>query len=69
MGGIPYPELSDWHPKGQASRAYDLWNEERGVSRRAVVIIDKAGVIRYRQVYQPGTLPDPREVLRIIEGL
>lgn len=69
MGGIPYPELSDWHPKGKACQAYDLWNEERGVPRRAVVIIDKAGTIRYRQVYQPGTLPDPQEVLRIIEGL
>jgi alkyl hydroperoxide reductase subunit AhpC len=69
LGGIPYPELSDWHPKGKVSQAYDLWNAERGVSRRGVIIIDKSGVIRYRQTYEPGTLPDPREVLSIVEGL
>jgi alkyl hydroperoxide reductase subunit AhpC len=69
MGGIPYPELSDWHPRGQACQAYDLWNEERGAPKRAVVIIDKSGVIRYRQTYEPGTLPDPQEILRVIESL
>ena len=45
LGGLPYPELSDWEPKGQVSRAYDLWNPERGASIRAVLIIDKDGVI------------------------
>ena len=49
LGGLPYPELSDWEPKGQVSRAYDLWNPERGASIRAVLIIDKDGVIRYRR--------------------
>ena len=69
LGGLPYPELSDWHPKGQVSQAYDLWNDERGASIRAVLVIDKEGVIRFRQTYQPGTLPDPEAILRIVEGL
>ena len=25
MGGLPYPELSDWHPKGEVTTAYGLW--------------------------------------------
>ena len=41
MGGLPYPELSDWHPKGKATQAYGLWNEERGAGNRAVVVVDK----------------------------
>jgi peroxiredoxin (alkyl hydroperoxide reductase subunit C) len=69
LGGVPYPELSDWHPKGAVSKSYDLWNEERGASIRAVVIIDKAGTIRFRETYQPGTLPDPQTVLQAVAAL
>jgi alkyl hydroperoxide reductase subunit AhpC len=69
MGGLPYPELSDWHPKGKVSQAYDLWNEERGVSRRAVLVVDKAGIVRFRQTYAPGTLPDPEAILQILESI
>ena len=69
MGGLPYPELSDWHPKGEVTEAYDLWNPERGVGRRAVIIVDKGGVIRYRKVYSPPNLPVMEEVLQEIEKL
>jgi alkyl hydroperoxide reductase subunit AhpC len=69
LGGVPYPELSDWHPKGKVSKAYDLWNEERGASIRAVVVIDKEGIIRFRETYQPGTLPDPQTVLEAVAAL
>ena len=69
MGGLPYPELSDFHPKGQASQAYDLYNEERGASKRAVLIIDKEGVIQFRAEYEPGVLPDPSKIISVVEGL
>ena len=60
---MPYPELSDWEPKGQVSRAYDLWNPERGASQRAVLIIDKEGIVRYRKKYVAPNLPDLEEIL------
>jgi alkyl hydroperoxide reductase subunit AhpC len=69
MGGLPYPELSDWHPKGQTTRAYDLWNEERGAGTRAVIIVDKQGVIRYRETYEPGAIPDPETILQVVAEL
>ena len=69
MGGLPYPELSDWHPKGKVTMTYGLWNEERGAGTRAVIIVDKAGVVRYRQTYAPGTLPDPAEILAEVQKL
>ncbi|MGQ4809761.1 Alkyl hydroperoxide reductase E [Candidatus Entotheonellaceae bacterium PAL068K] len=69
MGGLPYPELSDWHPKGQVSQAYDLWNNERGASKRAVIIVDKTGTIRFRQTYEPGTLPDLEAILQVMDSL
>jgi alkyl hydroperoxide reductase subunit AhpC len=66
---LPYPELSDWEPKGQVSRAYNLWNAERGASIRAVLIIDKDGVIRYRRAYSAPNLPDLEEIMHEVEKL
>ena len=69
MGGLPYPELSDWHPKGQVTSAFDLWNEERGAGTRSVIIVDREGVIRYRETYEPGTIPDPETILQVVVDL
>ena len=69
MGGLPYPELSDFHPKGKATLAYGLWNEERGASHRAVIVVDKEGIIRFRETYVPGVLPDPIDILAVLENL
>ena len=69
MGGLPYPELSDWHPKGEVTQAYDLWNAERGAGTRAVIIVDREGIIRFRETYQPGILPDPQDILAELDKL
>ena len=69
LGGLPYPELSDWEPKGQVSRAYGLWNPERGASQRAVLIIDTEGIIRYRRTYSAPNLPDLEEIVRELQQL
>jgi alkyl hydroperoxide reductase subunit AhpC len=69
LGGLPYPELSDWEPKGQTSRAYGLWNPERGASQRAVLIIDKEGIVRYRRTYSAPNLPDLEEIVRELQRL
>jgi alkyl hydroperoxide reductase subunit AhpC len=69
MGGLPYPELSDFHPKGEASKAYGLYNEERGASKRAVIIVDKEGIIQFREEYEPGTLPDPVVIFAVVDKL
>ena len=63
LGGLPYPLLADFHPKGKVAQDYDVWNAEKGTSLRAVVIIDKRGIIRFRQIYQSGQLPDPEALL------
>ena len=69
IGGLPYPELSDWHPKGKVTESYGLWNEERGAGTRAVMVVDKSGVIRFLEKYVPGTLPDPNEILQFVKSL
>ncbi len=61
--------MSDFHPKGKASQAYGLYNEERGAGNRAVIIVDKEGIIRFRETYEPGVLPDPAAILAELEKL
>ncbi len=68
MGNLPYPLLADFHPKGQVAQAFDIWNPERGTSRRAVIIVDKDGIIRYKRVWTQG-IPDPNEILKEVEKL
>ena len=67
LGGIGYPLLADFWPHGEVLRAYGLLNEERGTARRAAIIIDKEGIIRWINTYEPGKIPTPDELLAAIE--
>ena len=68
LGNIPYPLLSDFHPKGHVSQLYGIYNEERGTSNRSVIIIDKQGIIRYKKLFGQG-LPNPEEMLAELDKL
>ena len=67
FGGLRFPILSDFHPKGKTAEAYGIMGD-RGFSKRAVFIVDKEGVIRWAKVYDRG-LPDDEEILKALEGL
>ncbi len=69
MGGLNYPELSDFQPKGKTTEAYGLWSDERGSGVRAVLVVDKAGIVRYRKTYTPGVLPDTEEILGVVDSI
>jgi peroxiredoxin len=47
--GITYPLLADFHPKGEIAAKFGLYNAERGITKRATVIIDKAGKVAFTQ--------------------
>jgi peroxiredoxin len=47
--GITYPLLADFHPKGGVAETFGLYNAERGITKRATVIIDKAGKVAWAQ--------------------
>ena len=69
LGGVAHPLLSDFHPKGKVLGSYGVFNEDTGTARRSVFIIDKEGVLRWSQVYKPGTLPNPDDVLAELQKL
>ena len=51
LGNIPYPILTDFHPKGHVAELYGVYNAERGTANRAVIIVDKEGIVRFKRVY------------------
>ena len=63
LGGVPHPLLGDFHPKGAVLSSFGVYNDETGMARRSVIIIDKEGTVRWSQIYQPGTLPNTDDVL------
>ncbi len=51
LGNIPYPLLSDFYPHGEVAKQYGVFNEETGVSFRAIIVVGKDGAVRFKRVY------------------
>lgn len=47
LGGISFPLLADFHPKGATAQAYGLYLDGAGITDRATVLIDANGVVRH----------------------
>ena len=69
LGGIPYPVLGDFHPHGKMAEAYGVFDEERGTANRVVFIIDKEGVVRFKQEYGNVSELDTVEILTEVAKL
>ena len=69
MGDVRYPLLADFHPHGRMTSAYGLFNDAIGAPRRAVIIVNKDGTVKFRREYAPGSLPTPEEILGELDKL
>ncbi|MGW6740425.1 peroxiredoxin [Streptomyces sp. NPDC055025] len=64
--GLEYPLLSDFWPHGEVSRAYGVFDEEKGCALRGTFILDKEGVVRWSVL---NGLPDARDLGDYIKAL
>ena len=56
--GVSIEQLSDFEPKGKASRAFGAYFEPAGMTNRALVIVGPDGVVRWSHLADsPGDLP------------
>ncbi|MBI3670362.1 MAG: peroxiredoxin [Acidobacteria bacterium] len=60
--GIRYPLLADFHPRGAVASKYGMYLEERGITGRAIAIVDKAGKVAWFKQYDIPIVPDIKEV-------
>jgi peroxiredoxin len=56
--GVSIEQLSDFEPKGEASRSFGAYFEPGGMTNRALVIVGPDGVVRWSHLADsPGDLP------------
>lgn len=60
--GIKYSLLADFHPKGAMSEKYGVYLGEKGITGRAIFIVDKAGKVAWAKNYDIPVVPDINEV-------
>ena len=69
LGGISFPLLADFHPKGAVAAAYGLYLEDAGITDRATVIIDADGVVRHVSSVTPSGKRDIAELAALCEEI
>lgn len=67
LGGITFPLLADFNPKGKVAQAYGLYLDAAGITDRATVIIDADGVVRHASSVGPGGKRDIGELAALCE--
>jgi peroxiredoxin len=59
---ITYSLLADFHPKGAMSENYGVYLADKGITGRAIFIIDKGGKVAWAKNYDIPVVPDVKEV-------
>jgi mycoredoxin-dependent peroxiredoxin len=60
--GIAYPLLADFHPRGQVAEQFGVYLPDRGISGRAIALVDKQGRVAWFKQYGIPEVPDIKEV-------
>ena len=64
-----FPLLSDFEPKGEVARLYEVYDKERGECERALYVIDESGIIRWSYLSPVGINPGADGILNALEIL
>ena len=60
--GIKYSLLADFHPRGAMSEKYGVYLADKGITGRAIAIVNKTGKIAWFKNYGIPVVPDLKEV-------
>ena len=63
MGGIKYPLLADFNPKGAVCEAYGLYLGDHGIGDRATVLVNKEGEVVWSESVGPPGRRLPEDLL------
>jgi len=69
LGGITYPLLADFEPKGEVARAFGAYRAADGITERALFIIDKQGKIAYKDIHEISKQPDNEVIHDVLRKL
>src|ERR1700751_2638730 len=60
--GISYPLLADFNPRGAVGDKYGVYLADKGITGRAIAIVDRSGNIAWFKNYDIPVVPDLKEV-------
>ncbi len=69
LGGITYPLLSDFWPHGQMAQQYGVLMQDKGLTERAIVVVDKQGKVAYIDVHDITEQPDPEVLFDLLRKM
>ncbi len=69
LGGITYPLLADFNPKGAVAQAYGAYRAADGVTERALFVIDKEGNLAFKDIHDISKQPDNEEIFDVLRKL
>ena len=64
--GIKYSLLADFHPRGAMSEKYGVYLRDKGITGRAVVIVNKSGKVAWMKDYDIPVVPDVKEIAAVL---
>ncbi len=69
LGGVSFPLLADFHPKGQVADSFGMYLADKGISDRSTVVIDADGVVQHASSATPAGKRDMEELAAICEKI
>jgi len=60
--GIHYPLLADFQPRGAVGDKFGVYLGDKGITGRAIAIVDRGGKVAWFKNYDIPTVPDIKEV-------
>ena len=66
---LHFPLLADFEEKGLVSKAYGVYDDAEGQSKRALFVIDKEGIIQWSYLSPTGINPGADGILEALENL
>ncbi len=65
--GLSMTLLSDFHPKGEVSKAYGVWSERYGVANRSLVMVAPDGLVQWSYLSPPLEVPGANLIFDALE--
>lgn len=69
LGGISFPLLADFQPKGAVAESFGAYLGAAGITDRATVLIDSAGTVRHSSSVGPAGERDIAELASLCEAV
>jgi peroxiredoxin len=67
--GIRYPLLADFQPRGAVAEKFGVYLADKGITGRAIAIINKAGNVAWFKQYDIPVVPDLNEVAQALSQI